>query len=197
MALRRVFTVFRRAAAIALGLWGLASPAAAQRSLKLPSMEVFGGYSYLRYDTKPLGFANQLNLSGVNTEFYVHIYHELGIAADFSGHFSSEMKEFNFLVGPQLTYEWKGMRLYGHGLAGKARDRLTMTGTSQLEPSTLGGALAFGGGVDLPRGDHWIWRPVQADYLITGAFGNKPKSLRISTGIVYRFGKKPKNEPTL
>jgi hypothetical protein len=185
------------AAALALASGILAPAALAQGLLKAPTTEVFAGYSYLRYDAKQFGFANQLSLHGANVEVWVHIYHELGIAADFSGHFSSEMEEFNLMIGPQFTYEWNGLRFYGHGLIGKARDRITSIGNSQIEPSTLGGAVAFGGGVDIPHGDHLFFRPVQADYLITGAFGNKTHDVRISTGIVYRFGKKPKNAPSL
>ena len=82
-------------------------------------------------------------------------------------------------------------------MIGRARARLTSLGNSQIEPSSLGGAGAFGGGIDIPHGDNFYFRPVQADYLITGAFGEKTHDLRISTGIVYRFGKKPKNGPSL
>jgi hypothetical protein len=197
MVLLQVFTAHKRAAMLALALGALAPFASAQGFLKAPAVEVFAGYSYLRYDAKQFGFANQLNLHGANVEAWVHIYHEWGFVADFSGHFSREMEEFNFLIGPQYTYDWNGIRFYGHGLIGKARDRLTSTGNSQIEPSSLGGAGAFGGGIDIPHGDNFFFRPIQADYLITGAFGNKTHDLRISTGIVYRFGKKPKNAPNL
>jgi hypothetical protein len=192
-----VFAISKPAVALlfALGIFVPLSPA--QGFLKAPAIEIFGGYSYLRYDAKQFGFANQLNLHGANVEVWVHLYHELGITADFSGHFSSEMEAFNFLIGPQYTREWNGFRFYGRGFLGKARARLSEVGNSQIEPSSLGGAGGFGGGIDIPHGDNFFFRPVQADYLITGAFGDRTHDLRISTGIVYRFGKKPKNGPTL
>jgi len=197
MSTGRVFVISKQAATLLFGLGIFAPWLSAQSFLKMPTTEVFAGYSYLRYDAKQFGFANQLNLHGANVEVWFHIYHELGIAADFSGHFSSEMEAFNLMVGPQYTREWNGLRFYGHGLIGKSRARLTEIGNSQIEPSSLGGAGAFGGGIDIPHGDNFFFRPVQADYVITGAFGARTHDLRISTGIVYRFGKKPKNEPGL
>jgi hypothetical protein len=192
-----VFAIYKQTARLIFALGIFAPFLSAQSFLKMPATEVFAGYSYLRYDAKQFGFANNLNLHGANVELWVHVYHGLGIAADFSGHFSSEMEALNFMIGPQYTYEWNGLRFYGHGLIGKSRSRLTAIGNSQIEPSSLGGAGAFGGGIDIPYGDNFFFRPVQADYLITGAFGAKTHDIRISTGIVYRFGKKSKNEPGL
>jgi len=167
------------------------TPAVAQSKSKLPAIDVFGGYSYLRFDSKTLGFANQLNLNGGNIEVALpNLYEGLGAVIDVSGHSTTEMEEFNFMIGPQYTYEWKGIRFYGHGLFGKARDRLRQPGTTQLEPSHLGKAVAFGGGVDLPLKGRFSVRPIQADYLITSEFGSTQHNLRLSTGLVYRFGKR-------
>jgi len=196
MSTGRVFAIYKHVALL-FALAVFVPSLSAQSFLKMPTTEVFAGYSYLRYDAKQFGFANQLNLNGANVAVWVHVYHGLGITGDFSGHFSSEMEELNFLIGPQYTYEWNGVRFFGRGLLGRARARLGTVGNSQIEPSSLGGAGGFGGGIDIPYGDNFFFRPVQADYLITGAFGAKTHDLRISTGIVYRFGKKPKNEPGL
>jgi hypothetical protein len=167
------------------------SAVVAQSKSKLPAIDVFGGYSYLRFDSKTLGFANQLNLNGGNIEVALpDLYEGLGAVIDVSGHSTTEMEEFNFMIGPQYTYEWKSIRFYGHGLFGKARDRLRQPGTTQLEPSHLGKAVAFGGGVDLPLKGRFSVRPIQADYLITTEFGSTQHNLRLSTGLVYRFGKR-------
>ena len=82
------------------------------------------------------------------------------------------------------------MRFYGHGLFGKARDRLRQPGTTNLEPSDLHKAVAFGGGADLPLGDRFSIRAIQADYLITNAFGTTQHNLRFSTGLIVRLGKR-------
>jgi hypothetical protein len=164
--------------------------ASAQAKSRLPAIDVFGGYSYLRFESKTLGFSDQLNLNGANIEVALpDLYEGLGVALDVSGHYQTEMEEFNFMIGPQYTYEWKGMRFYGHGLFGKARDRLRQPGTTQLEPSFLSKAIAFGGGVDLPLKGRFSVRAVQVDYLITSEFNTTQHNIRLSTGLVYRFGK--------
>ena len=163
----------------------------AQGKSRLPAVDVFGGYSYLRFDSKTLQFADQLNLNGANIGITLpNLYEGLGVAVDVSGHYSSEMEEFNFMIGPQYTYEWKGMRIYGHGLFGKARDRLRQPGTTQLEPSFLSFAVAFGGGIDVPLKGRFSLRAVQADYLRTSEFNATQNNIRLSTGLVYGFGKR-------
>lgn len=190
--MRRVFAVSKQAMGLVFAFGVLCPWLSAQSflGLKAPSVEIFGGYSYLRFDSKKLGFASQQNLNGGNMEVALpNIYNGIGFALDFSGHYSSEMKQFNFMFGPQYTYEVKGLHIYGHVLLGKARTRLLMTGTSQLEPSSLGGAVALGGGLEIPWKGKFSVRPIQADYMITGAFGDKFHNVRLSTGLAYTFGK--------
>jgi hypothetical protein len=163
----------------------------AQSKLKLPAVEVFGGYSYLRFESTQLGFANRLNLNGAIVEVSLpDLYEGFGIAADVSGHFAHEMEEFNFLIGPQYAYSWKGLRLTGHALFGKSRDRLLQPGTTQLEPSNLGRGIALGGSLDFSLSDRLSVRPIQADYLITNFFGSTQHNVRLSTGLIFRFGKR-------
>ena len=185
-----------KAASLVFVVIFLCSWASAQSFLSKPTVEVFAGYSLLRYDAVPLGFPSRLNLNGGDVELLLpDIYKGLGVTFDFSGHHSSELESFNFLFGPQYRCVLKGMRLYGHGLWGRSRARLLQTGASQVEPSTVGYAVALGGGVDIPWGNRFAIRPIQADYLISSAFGEKRHSLRYSTGLVIRFGKASK-EPT-
>jgi hypothetical protein len=185
---RRRATVFLLAVSIFCAF--VCPAASAQTKSRLPAIDVFGGYSYLRFESTTLGFANQSQLNGANISIALpDLYQGLGVAVDVSGHYSREMEEFNFMIGPQYTYQWKGMRLYGHGLFGKARDRLRQPGTTQLEPSFLSYAVAFGGGVDFPLKGRFSVRAVQADYLLTSEFNTKQNNIRLSTGLVYRFGK--------
>jgi len=159
---------------------------------KLPLIEAWGGYSHLRYEAKPLGFSDQLDLNGWNGGVSLpDLYQGFGIAADVSGHYTKPMEVFNFLIGPQYSYQWKGVRPYGHLLIGKARVRLRQLGAStQFEPSDLARSVAFGGGLDLPFTSRiWI-RAVQADYMITSNFGGTQHDIRLSTGVIVRFGKR-------
>ena len=195
MAIPGMSPIQRRAAVFRLAVLAfcaLSCPlVSAQGKSKLPAIDVFGGYSYLRFESTTLGFASQSQLNGANISVALpDLYEGLGVAVDVSGHYADDLEEFNFMIGPQYTYEWKGIRFYGHGLFGKARTRLLKIGTTQVEPSFLGKAFAFGGGVDLPLKGRLSVRAVQADYLITSEFGPTQHNLRLSTGLVYRFGKK-------
>jgi hypothetical protein len=195
MVIPGMFALRNRAAVLVLSvsiLCALApSPVSAQGKVKLPAIDVFGGYSYLRYESKTLGFADQMTLNGANVEVALpDLYEGLGAVVDLSGHYQSQMEEFNVMIGPQYTYEWKGIKFYGHGLFGKARDRLRQPGTTQVEPSSSGRAVALGGGVDFPLKGRLSVRAIQADYLITKDFGVTQHNVRLSTGLVYRFGKR-------
>lgn len=190
MAMRQVCLIHRKAAALAFIFLAFCPLVSAQKFLHVPTIDVFAGYSYMRFDSKPLGFSDQLNLNGWNFELALpHVYEGLGIAADVSAHYGREMTAYNFVIGPQYTFEVKNLRIFGHGLFGKSRDRLGLPGSSQLEPSNLARDIIFGGGVDVPIGEKLSWRALQADYVITSNFGGTQHNIRASTGIVYRFGK--------
>jgi hypothetical protein len=163
-------------------------PATAQH---MPQMELFGGYSYLRFDSKPLGYANESNLNGWNGSITApHIFRELGVVADVSGHYGSGFKEYNFLIGPQLTTDFRGFTVFGRFLYGKARDRVTVNGQSPVGLSSLGRAIAVGGGVEKALSPKLAFRVLQVDYIDANTLRQKQNNIRVSTGFVYRFGGK-------
>jgi hypothetical protein len=196
MAILRMFPAQQKAAvfllvSVSLSCLFFCPPASAQSKSKLPEIDVFGGYSYLRFDAKTLGFSDNLNMNGADISVAMpHIYKGLGAAIDVSGNFATELEVFNFSIGPQYTYEWKRMRLYGHGLFGKARARLQQPGATSVEPSYLSNGFAIGGGLDFPLSGRFSVRVIQADYVITNDFGTRQNNVRLSTGVIYRFGKK-------
>jgi len=166
MDIQRVFRVQRKVVLYGFVLLALCPVLRAQRS-KLPVVEVFGGYSYLRFDSTTLSFSDKSNMNGWNGSLSLpDLYQGLGVAVDVSGHYTPQLAEYNFLVGPQYSFSWKGARLYGHGLFGKARTRLRQPGSTQLEPSDLHRAIAFGGGLDFPLNQRFSVRVVQALSLI-------------------------------
>lgn len=197
MDIRRALAVYKSAAFLAFTLCVMAPLASGQRAFKAPEIDVFGGYSYLRFDGTPLGFRDSSNLNGGSVEVAIPVYHDFGIVADFSGHYASDLQEYNFLIGGQYKFEVKGVHWFGHALGGKARTRLNNIGVSQIEPSSLGGAAMFGGGVEFPWKEKILFRPIQADYLINGAFGDRFNNIRVSTGLVFVFGKKAAPTPGL
>jgi hypothetical protein len=162
-------------------------PAAAQHA---PEMEAFGGYSYLRFDSKPLGYPSDSNLNGWNGAISAHLFRELSVVADVSGNYGSGFREYNFLVGPQLATEFRGYTVFGRFLYGRARDRVEVNGQSPLGLSSLGRALAVGGGVEKPLSPKLAFRIVQVDYIHASTLGETQGNIRVSTGFAYKFGGK-------
>ena len=191
MRLSRLFAVLAKTVLLGLALMAFSGLSSAQGFFKMPEVNVFAGYSLQRYDASPYGFSGKQNLNGGNLEVSLpNLYKGWGVVGDFSGHWNNELKTFNFLLGPQYRFEWKGIDFFGHVLAGKSRSRLLQLGTSQIQPSSLGGTIALGGGADIPLGKRFSFRAVQADYLINSAFGAKHYDVRYSSGLVIKFGKK-------
>ena len=163
-------------------------PAFAQHA---PELELFGGYSYLRFDSKPLGYESNSNLNGWNGSLTApHIYRELGLVVDASGHYGSGFREYNFMVGPQLTTEFRGYTVFGRFLYGRARDRVEVNGQSPVGFSSLGTAIAVGGGVQKSLSPKLSFRIAQVDYIHATTLGHTQGNIRVSTGFVFRFGGK-------
>jgi hypothetical protein len=189
----RVSALLVKAAVLGLAISAFSLLASAQSflGLKPPEVNIFAGYSLVRYDSVPLGFSNKLNMNGGNLELSLpDIYQGWGIVGDFSGHKNSELQMFNYSVGPQYRFELKGIDLFGHFLLGKSRSRLLKTGTSIIEPSSLGIMVAMGGGVDIPIGNRFAFRAIQYDYMINSAFQDHLHDMRFSSGLVINFGKR-------
>jgi hypothetical protein len=188
MAIRQVFPI-QKTAALALLAFGLCSLARGQSFITKQSVDIFAGYSYLSYDSKPLGFSDRQNLNGWNAEIALpYIYKGLGAVVDASAGYNHELSAYNFLIGPQYSFDVGNFHVIAHGMFGKARDRLGLPGSTRLEPSSLARDVAFGGSVERPIGGKLSWRLVQGDYLIDSNFGSR-HNIRLSTGIVVRFGK--------
>jgi hypothetical protein len=157
-----------------LAILGLASfPARAQ-----DNVEVFGGYSYMRFGSSPATNLNGWEISGQYkfTEW-------LGGVADFDGHYGSlrgvGRSVYAYLFGPQVSFPTR-VSPFAHVLLGGAHSSAAGSGNSSF-------SIAIGVGIDseLSKGIHW--RIVQTDYLVTD-FGRRIQdNLRVSTGIVFHF----------
>lgn len=174
-----------------------------------PRAEIFGGYSYGKFDV----LNNRSSLNGWNASATVNLYRWFGLTTDFGGLYGGSATEtivlptlteiihvtersHTFLFGPQVTYRHGHLAPFAHMLLGEARlsetRTITCTGTSCFTAtgsvtqtiSAGTAAVAAGGGVDYVFTPRLAWR-VQADYLQLGAANDA----RISTGIVFRLGK--------
>jgi hypothetical protein len=80
--------------------------------------------------------------------------------------------------------------LFGDILFGKAETKVAINQPTRSEITSVGRAIALGGGLEISLTHHISVRPIDADYVFSKTFGSSQNNIRISAGVVYRFGKK-------
>ena len=177
----------------------------------VPRFEVFGGYSYANA-SKNFG-VDRPNLNGWNASLTGNVNRWLGVVGDFSGYYGSpsvsvatplfcvtnpcpvpsvsfDTKVHTFLLGPQVSFHTGRVTPFAHALFGLGHTSVRIDNPF----STVGTisnnafAMALGGGVDINMTSRLAWR-VQPDYLQTDFLHTTQKNFRISTGLVFKFGK--------
>ena len=144
--------------------------------------EVFGGYSYLR--AQPGGGLPVVDTSGWEASLAYRWNNWLSLKADFDGHYCCDgAKMHDFLGGPQFNFGHGELRPYVHALVGGSHG-------SQAGVSDTVLAFAFGGGLDIKISDRFAIRLAQADYFGTRYAEQTQNNFRISTGLVFHFGRK-------
>lgn len=103
-----------------------------------------------------------------------------------------DTKIHTFLVGPQVA--WRNhsrITPFGHVLFGLGNENvgLNLPSPFALHLNSNAFSMAMGGGVDVKLTSRLAWR-VQPDYLQTDFLHATQKNLRVSTGLVFRFGSK-------
>jgi hypothetical protein len=159
-------------------------PAQGQRS----KADLFAGYSYLRLDSASLGLPHQSSLNGWAATGTAYFYRPwLGAVADFSGNYAKNyglaFNAYNFLAGPELAYRRHANSLFIRGLVGAARHSISGRSDTGFE---YGG----GAGLDIGLRPHLVVRAFQADFLKVRTFSVYQKNIRVSTGLVWRWGGK-------
>ena len=160
-------------------------PALAQGT---PKVEVFGGYSHLVGDVNDTSF----NLNGVDFSVTENVNRWFGGTLDFSSHFGTEagfkVNSETITYGPVFSYRKNPSVVpFAHALLGAVRGGDEYLSISQ--PEYRFGVLA-GGGVDLKVSKRISVRLIQADYLLTRFSSSRQDNLRLSAGLVFRFGRK-------
>ena len=164
----------KRTFGLLLGVFILAGSAIAQ---DYPKGEFSATYSYLR-----LGFTDGANQQGASVAIAGNLNRWFGIVGDFGGYHRAGLDTFTYLAGPRLTARnGSGVNPFAQFLVGGAH----VAGSSAINPF----AISAGGGVDLPMGDTVGLRP-QVDYIAMRANGSTVNTLRVSVGVVFRFGGK-------
>lgn len=136
--------------------------------------ELFGGFSYLRFNSSSAANLNGWELSG-----QYKFTDWLGGVGDFAGHYGSGASTYTYLFGPQISMPSR-VSPFGHLLIGGAHFGAGGFGTTSF-------SMALGGGVDVGITDRIYWRTLQLDYLLTQFGGGSQNNFRLSTGVVIRF----------
>jgi hypothetical protein len=158
------------------------TPAAAQ---DMPRIQVFGGYSYTRFDSKSFGFTNNTNLNGYTFSPAYNLLYGFGVVAELSGQYGSKLNLRDLAVGPQFIYPRGNSRFFAHLLVGDAR---TLVQIANTEGDTAR-AVIVGGGMDHDISQRFAIRLFQVDYVHSSLFSDTQNNLRFSTGLVYHWGR--------
>jgi opacity protein-like surface antigen len=173
-----------------------------------PKVEVFGGYSYLNADQE--GFVDRQHFHGFDTNATFYINPHVGIEGDFAGQFQSDClgvssllgdsglpgvgcHYLQFMAGPKVAFKTGRLTSFGHVLFG-GNDVVISTSVldTTVSVSQTRWAMAAGGGVDWAISPRYSVRLGQADYLLTNHStefgGTHQNNIRISAGIVFKFG---------
>ena len=190
-----------------------------------PKVELFLGYSYL-HSVPTLETGNRLVwLNGGSASIAYNFNRYLGIVGDFGAYTNSEIRfqgayestidvdnanvgAFSYLFGPRLSYrKYNRITPFAQALFGGAHaNEVTLshcTFSCTLLPSEDTFAMTAGGGLDVRVHRHFALRMIQAEYLMTRfqdySTGNTAtqNDVRLSAGIVYRFGGNPARLPAL
>ncbi len=144
-----------------------------------PSIEFFGGFSYLDADlgTRENFFGFQGSVSG-------NVKKNIGIVVDVGGQYKSLLgigiSYYELLLGPRFIVRGERVTGFVHALAG---------GRSVFAPGETDSAFAlgFGGGMDVSASDSIGIRVLQFDYMPNHSRSMWRHDVRFGSGIVYKW----------
>jgi hypothetical protein len=162
----------------------MVSPSGCLAQEATPRLELFGGYSYVRFDSKSFGFAGQSGLNGFDVMLAGNLVPGFGVVAEASGNYGPRMNFRAAVFGPQFLFQRGKMTFYAHTLFGRGESSVRVA--SGLRDA--GNAVQLGGGVDMDFHSRFALRIIQADYVHTHFFQQPQGNLRLSTGLVFHWG---------
>jgi opacity protein-like surface antigen len=162
-------------------------PAMAQNT---PRAQVFGGYTYTRFDADGTG----VNTHGWNAALAGNFTDHLGIVGDFTGDYSTTAGAhthlYSYMFGPQAFAHCGRWTPFVHALFGTSHLDVNLPGPNGFDFKDRSFSMKLGGGVDVNLTDHIAVRLLEADYFPTGLFGTNQTNVRLSFGIVLNLGKR-------
>lgn len=166
-----------------------------------PKAEVFGAYSF--------GHLEESSMHGWLFSLAGNVNNNVGIVGEASGLYNresstnalgtskSKLTFHSFLAGPRITerrYKW--ISPFVHGLFGFTRVNAELSQSIEGSPTATsendvsGFTMALGGGLDITNDPRFFIRLIQADYYLIRADRVKHEGVRISTGLLLRFGRR-------
>jgi opacity protein-like surface antigen len=155
-------------------------------------VEVSGDYQYVRFN--PGSGASGINCQGGSGSFGAYLTSRVGVIGEFgackvtglpSGATAHEM---DYLFGPRVYFHSHGRVFpFVQALVGAERFSAGVSGVGS--GSTNAFAWTAGGGADVTLTRHVSLRLIQVEYLYTHFSSASQNSLRLQSGIVWRFGR--------
>lgn len=153
--------------------------AATLGSAQIPtSGNVFFGYSYNHAE---IVSNDGTNLNGWNASLEGKMLPWVGIVADLSGTYGSNISHHNYLFGPRVSVSVGNYRPFAEFLVGASHVNVHNGSATDTSFSN-----AIGGGLDYHLKGPVAWRG-QMDWIHTRFFSETQNDVRFSTGIVVNF----------
>ncbi|HMZ78937.1 MAG TPA: hypothetical protein PLL06_04505 [Acidobacteriota bacterium] len=148
---------------------------------EVPKAEVFAGYSFTRLNGTAPG--EGVNANGASVSVAATVHKAVSLVADFGGYAGEGTTMYSYTFGPRFAYHSDAkITPFAHFLFGGAK--LSNPGNSS------GFAFIGGGGLDYKMTDRVSVRVIQGELFHTNLLDSRQSHLRLSTGIVFRFGKR-------
>jgi opacity protein-like surface antigen len=191
--------MYKRGLWLALGILLAALPVAAQGSSDDASkFEISAGYSWVHARAvTTTGCCFSMNGGSASVAYRANNW--FSVVGDFGGFTNGNVLKsglsltvYTYTFGPRVSIrKYKHLTLYGQGLFGGGHAAGTLYTSGAPTSSRNAFAMELGGGVDANISEHFAIRLAQVDYLFTNfpdGFTNHEHNLRITTGLVFRFG---------
>ena len=201
-----------------------ARPYSGRMDSDYPKVEWFMGYSYLRAVPELTEGNRMMWLNGGSTSVAFNLNRYLGLVGDFGGFNETRLlfttgnplaavgpyqavdagTAFTFLGGPRLSFRnHERFTPFAQALFGgiRASEETACPNCAPSLPEETVFALTAGAGLDVKLRRHLAIRVIQAEYLMTNfedtTTGEKAtqNDIRLSTGLVFRFGGTPPPPP--
>ena len=192
-------------------------PASKYAQNGFPRVELFLGYSYFRGMPTYASGNRMVGLNGGTASLAFNLNRYLGLVADFGGYRDTKLNltgpganpardadssgsVFTYLAGPRLSFrQSERVTPFVQALFGGVHaSPVTLSGCTGNVctplPSQSAFAMTAGGGVDVKVQRHLALRLIQAEYMmtrfadVTTGESNTQNDLRLSSGLVFRFG---------